>query len=61
MTETLDPLSDRAWRAIHAYKTGIELKKTLRGGACLREAVSEVPLSTDQLEDGYPEWHPAPD
>jgi len=61
MTETLDPLSDRAWRAIHAYKTGIELRKTLRGGACLRAAVSEVPLSTDQLEDGYPEWHPAPD
>jgi hypothetical protein len=61
MSETLDPLSDRACRMTHAYKTGIELRETLRDGACLRAAVSEVTLYTAQLEDGYPEWHPAPD
>ncbi|AJF28082.1 transposase (plasmid) [Haloarcula sp. CBA1115] len=44
-----------------AYKTGIELRETLRDGACLRAAVSEVTIYTEHLEDGYPEWHPAPD
>ena len=44
----------------HAYKTGIELRETLREGACLRTAVSEVTIYTEYLEDGYPSWHPAP-
>ena len=44
----------------HAYKTGIELRETLREGACLRTAVSEVTIYTEYLEDGYPGWHPAP-
>jgi len=61
MSETLDPLSDRACRMTHAYKTGIELTETLRDGACLRAAVSRVTIYTERLEDGYPEWHPAPD
>lgn len=61
MSETLDPLSDRARRMTHAYKTGIELRETLRDGVCLRAAVSEVTLYTEQLVDGYPDWHPAPD
>ncbi|ELY93736.1 transposase [Natrialba taiwanensis] len=61
MSETLDPLSDRACRMTHAYKTGIELRETLRDGACLRAAVSEVTIYMEHLEDSYPEWHPAPD
>jgi hypothetical protein len=61
MSETLDPLSDRACRMTHAYKTGIELRETLRDGACLRVAVSEVTVYTEHLEDSYPKWHPAPD
>ena len=44
----------------HAYKTGIELRETLREEACLRAAVSGVTLYTEHLEDGYPDWHPAP-
>jgi len=61
MPETLDPISDRACRMTYAYKTGIELRETLRDGACLRAAVIGVTLSTKHLEDGYPDWHPAPD
>ena len=54
MSETLDPLSDRACRMIHAYKTEIELRETLRDGACLRAAVSEATIYMEHLEDGYP-------
>jgi len=61
MPETLDPISDRACRMTYAYKTGIELRETLRDGACLRAAVSGVTLYTKHLEDDYPDWHPAPD
>ncbi|ELZ89511.1 putative transposase (TCE33) [Haloferax elongans ATCC BAA-1513] len=57
----LDPHSERACRITNAYKTGIELRDTLQDGVCLRAAVSAVTISTDELEDGYPEWHPAPD
>lgn len=45
----------------HAYSTGIELIETLRDGVCLQTAVSEVTIYTEHLEDGYPDWHPAPD
>jgi len=45
----------------NAYKTGIEIMEVLRDGASLRTAVNEATLYTDQLEDVYPEWHPAPD
>ena len=61
MSETLDPLSDRACRMTHAYKTGIELTETLRDGTCLCAAVSGVTPYTEHLKDGYPDWHPAPD
>jgi len=61
MSEMLDPLSDRACRMTHAYKTGIELSETLQDGESLRAAVCEVTIYTEHLEDGYPEWHPAPD
>jgi len=57
----VDPLSDRACRMTHAHSTGIELRETLRDGASLRAAVSGVTLYTEHLEDGYPDWHPAPD
>ena len=60
MLETLDPFSDRACRMTYAYKTGTELRETLREGACLRKAVSEVTIYMEHLEDGYPDWHPAP-
>jgi hypothetical protein len=60
MSETLDPLPDRDCRLTHAYKTGIELREALRDGACLQTAVSEVTIYTEYLEDGYPDWHPAP-
>jgi hypothetical protein len=61
MQKSPDPLSDRACRMTHAYKTGIELSETLRDGVCLRTAVREVTIYTEHLEDGYPNWHPAPD
>ncbi|MDS0279763.1 hypothetical protein NDI85_18385 [Halomicroarcula sp. S1AR25-4] len=44
-----------------AYKTGIEVSKTLRDGVCLWAAVSEATIYTEHLEGGYPNWHPAPD
>ena len=61
MSETLDPLSDRACRMTHAYKTGIELSERLQNGVYLQTAVSKVTIYTEHLEDGYPVWHPAPD
>ncbi|WP_191906244.1 MULTISPECIES: hypothetical protein [unclassified Haloarcula] len=56
----MDPLSDRACRTTHAYKTGIELIETLRDEVCLRATVSEVTIYTEHLEDGYPDWHQHP-
>ena len=61
MSETLDPLSDRGCRITHAYETGSELSETLQDGESLRAAVSEVTIYMEHLEDGYPDWHPAPD
>ena len=55
------PNSEQAARMTDAYKIGIELSETLRDGACLRTAVSQVTPHTGRLEDGYPDWHPAPD
>ena len=60
MSETLNQLSDRACRMTYAYKTGIELRETLRDGGCLQAAVSKATIYMEYLEDGYPNWHPAP-
>jgi hypothetical protein len=54
MSETLDLLSDRARRMVHAYETGIKLRKTLRNGECLRTVASDGSLYTEYLRDGQP-------
>jgi hypothetical protein len=60
MSETLDPLSDRACRMIDAYSTGIEITEQLRAGNTLPSSVAESSIQIKYLDDGYPEWYPAP-
>jgi hypothetical protein len=43
-----------------AYLVGVDLRKRLRGGESLSEALHAVGGPFRMLEDGYPDWHPAP-
>lgn len=60
MPDTLDPLSDRACRMTGAYRTGIGVIEQLQAGNSLPLSVAESTIRTEYLDDGYPEWHPAP-
>jgi len=43
-----------------AYSVGIDLREKLRDGTTLNSALATVEGPFDTLEDGYPDWHPAP-
>nr|WP_240729962.1 transposase [Halalkalirubrum salinum] len=45
---------------IDAYSTGIEITEQLRAGNTLSSSIAESSIRTELLDDGYPEWHPAP-
>jgi hypothetical protein len=60
MAGSLDLLSDHACRMTDAYSTGIEITEQLRAGNSLLSSVAESSIQTTYLNDGYPEWHPAP-
>ena len=60
MPDTLDPLSDRSCRMTDAYRTGIGVTEQLRAENSLISSVAESTIRTEYLDDGYPEWHPAP-
>jgi len=60
MPDLLDPLSDRARRMTDAYSVGIEIAEQLRAGDSLPSSIAESTVRAELLNDGYPEWHPAP-
>jgi hypothetical protein len=60
MSDLLDPLSDRARRMTDAYSAGIEITEQLRAGDSLPSSIAEITVRAELLDDGYPEWHPAP-
>jgi hypothetical protein len=43
-----------------AYLVGVDLRERIRGGEFLSEALHAVDGPFRMLEDGYPDWHPAP-
>ena len=60
MRDSLDPLSDRAHRMTDGYSTGIKIIEQLRAGNSLPSSIAKSSIRTELLDDGYPEWHPAP-
>jgi hypothetical protein len=50
----------RSRRLTEAYSVGIDLREKLRGGTALTHALASLEGLFDTLEDGYPDWHPAP-
>lgn len=53
-------MTDCSKRLIDAYSIGIDLREKLRSGTCLCDALSAVDGPFETLDDGYPDWHPAP-
>lgn len=60
MQDALNQLSSRACLMTEAYSTGIEITEQLRAGNSLQSSIAESAIQTEYLNDGYPEWHPAP-
>jgi len=60
MSDLLDPLSDRARRMTDAYSMGIQITEQLRASNSLPSSIAESTVRAELLDDGYPEWHPAP-
>lgn len=50
----------RVGRLTDAYLVGIELRNRIRRGQSLSEVLRALDGPFDRLDDGYPEWHPAP-
>ncbi len=55
-TEGMD---SQTGRLTDAYCVGIKLQEHLREGASLGEGLKAIDGPFDQLNDGYPAWHPA--
>ncbi|QIO25360.1 transposase [Haloarcula sp. JP-L23] len=53
-------MANRSRRLTDAYCVGIDLHDQLRGGSVLTNTLTALEGPFDTLEDGYPEWHPAP-
>ncbi|WP_254280652.1 transposase [Haloarcula marina] len=53
-------MANRSHRLTDAYSIGIKLHRQLRGGSVLTNTLAALEGPFDTLEDGYPEWHPAP-
>lgn len=53
-------MSSRTTRLTDAYIVGLELRKQLRDGTPLCSALGSLNGPFDMLNDGYPNWHPAP-
>jgi hypothetical protein len=54
------PMTNRSRFLTDAYCVGINLREKLRDGSTLNRALATLEGSFDTLEDGYPDWHPAP-
>nr|WP_254274485.1 hypothetical protein [Halomicroarcula marina] len=53
-------MANRSLRLTDAYSVGIKLHRQLRGGSVLTNTLTALEGPFETLEDGYPEWHPAP-
>jgi hypothetical protein len=52
-------MEQRGRRLTDAFVAALELRKHLREGTAFCEALTDLKLQIETLEDGYPEWHPA--
>ncbi|WP_152417994.1 transposase [Haloferax elongans] len=52
-------MNARAARMTDSFLVGLDLREQLQFGKSLLEAFEELEIRTDNLEDCYPEWHPA--
>ena len=53
-------MEQRGRRLTDAFVAALELRKHLREGTDFCAALTDLELQIETLEDGYPEWHPAP-
>jgi hypothetical protein len=52
-------MEQRGRRLTDAFVAALELRKHLREGTAFCDALTDLELQIETLEDGYPEWHPA--
>ncbi len=52
-------MEQRGRRLTDAFVAALELRKHLREGTAFCDALTDLKLQIETLEDGYPEWHPA--
>lgn len=53
-------MEQRGRRLTDAFVAALELRKHLRKGTAFCSALTDLKLQIKTLDDGYPEWHPAP-
>ncbi|MFC7130623.1 transposase [Haloferax chudinovii] len=53
-------MEQRGRRLTDAFVAALELRKHLRKGTAFCGALTDLKLQIETLDDGYPEWHPAP-
>lgn len=44
----------------NSFRVGIQMSQMLFSEVPVSTIIGDVPITTDTLEDSYPEWHPAP-
>jgi hypothetical protein len=52
-------MEQRGRRLTDAFVAALELRKHLREGIAFCDALTDLELKIETLEDAYPEWHPA--
>jgi hypothetical protein len=60
MTASSEPSSDRSRRMTNSFRVGIQVSQMLYSEEPVSTIIGDVPITTDTLEDPYPEWLPAP-
>lgn len=60
MADSPDPPSNHNYRITDA-NTGLEITEQLQAGNSLPSSIAESTIRTEDFNDSYPEWHPAPD
>lgn len=58
-TKLVKTMQVRAARMTDAFLAGLDIQEHLQFGKSLIETFEELEIRTDNLEDGYPKWHPA--
>ncbi|WP_058981060.1 transposase [Halobacterium sp. CBA1132] len=60
MAASSEPASDRSRRMTNSFRVGIQMSRMLYSEEPVSTIIGDVPITTNTLEDSYPEWHPAP-